>query len=74
MISTLGPRITHGGGKRRGDGRQHDNAISALHRKRPSALLRQAVAKGQSLHFAPQKNSSFFAVSDGLRHGIFCCR
>jgi hypothetical protein len=44
-----------GGGMRRAEGMQHDNAISALHRKRPSAILRQAVAKGQQETHAPQQ-------------------
>ena len=43
---------------------QHDNAISALHRKRPSAILRQGVAKGQQrksqlLPEAPEFRSGF---------------
>ena len=39
--------MIQGGGKRRAEGMQHDNAISALHRKRPSGILRQAVAMGR---------------------------
>ena len=35
-------------------------AMSASHQKRPSAMKMRSVAKGQSRHFAPLKNSEFF--------------
>ncbi len=44
--ASLCSSIVQGDGKRREDSMQDDDAISALHRKRPSAILRLAVAMG----------------------------
>ena len=69
------PSSVQGGGKRRGDGMQHDNAISALHRKRPSAVLKQAVAKGHVWTVpAVQEESDFSAKRSGAAMYTACFR
>jgi len=56
-----------GDGKRRRDGIQYDNAISALHRKRPSANSGANVEMGQEETHALQQNRGGFESAGQAR-------